>query len=230
MFIIITDQTTLGKRLSQVLENEGVFTYVTPLETALFYCREKDIGGVLLDACQNQKDAEAICRTLRRSYPALPILMLAHPRQIVNAPADGILRYTDEQSLADPLFDFCYTVCGFPKKTMTTFYLSMGSDPQDVLYMGYPMPLPNRAYQILRCLLYRAPGNVPVQDLLELCYVEGGSATNVAVQIHTINAEAKRIDPRPLVIYEYKKGYRIRDGILPPKEMSESEAPELSLF
>lgn len=212
-----------------MLENEGVFTYVTPLETALFYCREKDIGGVLLDIRHAQKDGEVLCRALRREYPPLPILVLAHPRQVINAPADGILRNTDEQSLAEPLLDFCYTVCGFPKKPMTTFYLLVGNDPQSVLYMGYPMPLPNRAYQILRCLLYRAPGNVPVQDLLELCYVEGGSATNVAVQIHTINAEAKQIDPRPLVIYEYKKGYRIRDGILPPKERSASEEPEHSL-
>ena len=199
MFIIITDRTPFGKKLSKALENEGVFSHLCPLETALFHCREKDTGGVLLDACKDQKRAEELCRTLRRTYPGLPILMLAYPRQIVNAPADGILRDTDERALTEPLLDFCHTVCGFLKKSMATFYLTVGSDPQSVFYMGYPLHLPQKAFELLRCLFYRAPRNVTVQELLELCYVDGGSAQNVAAQIHIITRQPRRstiIPPR----------------------------------
>lgn len=168
--------------------------------------------------------AESLCHSLRAAYPDLPILMIAPSHTPLNAPADCILRRDGEllqNEFRQLLLDFCYTSCGFCPKPMTSFFLTVGSDAKSVFYMGYPLRLSNRAYLLLRCLFYRAPKAVPAHDLLEICYPEGADARNLAVQIHHVNRAAKAIDPRPLVVYEHGRGYRIRDGILPSPALQE---------
>ena len=50
---------------------------------------------------------------------------------------------------------------------------------------------------------------------MSLCYpCEYKSISNLAVQIHEINRHAMKIDPRPLIVNVYGKGYRLRDGIV----------------
>jgi len=81
--------------------------------------------------------------------------------------------------------------------------------------MRYRMPLSPKEHEILRCLFYRWPRATTAEDLLALCYPEGGKAKeNVAVQIGRINQRAKSIHPRPLIVFQRNTGYRLRNGIV----------------
>ena len=79
--------------------------------------------------------------------------------------------------------------------------------------MGYPLPLSPRESTILRCLLYRYPHLTPTDELMSLCFPdERINIENLFVHISVINQRAMKIDPRPLIVNTYGKGYRLRDG------------------
>lgn len=214
MLILITERTQLGKELAAALASKGIYSFLCPHENGLTYCHKKDTGGVLIDCTFNRHTCEQLCRDLRECYPELPIAVLAKETDPVDLPADRIFRDIAPDRLLNDVLDFCYTNCGWSQKPLQTYYLSLGNGPEETYYMGYPLSLSPRAWQILRCLLYRAPRVTSAADLFELCYPMGGSASNVAVQIHRINAAAKKLFPLPLIVNLYGKGYKIRDGIL----------------
>ena len=214
MLILITDRRDLGKSLSSELMDQGIFTFECPLETGAFFCEEKDTGGVLLDCVTDLKKGEALCRQLRRTYPELPILALTEPEAIPDLEADTLLRDASIEALLPHVLDFC-RCCGWSNEPLSSYFLTVGETPDKVFYMGYPLLLPPKAFRILQCLFYRYPALTSTEDLLTLCYPDGRkTAGNLAVQIHCINQCAAKIDPRPLVVNRYGKGYRLRRGIL----------------
>ena len=80
--------------------------------------------------------------------------------------------------------------------------------------MGYPLPLSQTEHRILRCLFYRSPHLTSAIDLMSLCYPLGEqSISNLAVQIRRINERASKIDPRPLIVNVYGKGYVLREDL-----------------
>lgn len=214
MLILITEQAELGQGLAARLRDNGVFSFVCPLALGKTLCDEKDTGGVWIDCTADRRSAERLCRALRQSYPELPIAVWAAEKAILDLPADRILRSPDPEALWEDLLDFCFRDCGWEKGPLQTYYLTLGNGPEETYYMGYPLPLSPRGWQILRCLFYRAPELTSSADLLALCYPEGGSARNLTVQIHHINQAAQKIHPSPLIVNRYGKGYRLRDGIL----------------
>ena len=215
MLMIITDRRDLGKSLASILADRGIFSFECPRETGAFYCEEKDTGGVILDCVPNQTEGEALCRALRRAYPEMPILVLAAKESRPNVEADMLLRDAPLGDLLPDILEFCRRVCDFSAEPLSSYFLTVGSTPDEVFYMGYPMKLSPRAFHLLRCLFYRYPHQVSTEDLMALCYPEGHEkSNNLAVQIHHINEAALRIDPRPLIVNEYGKGYKLREGIL----------------
>ena len=215
MILVISDRRHTGKQLAVNLCEQGVFTFECPLETGAFYCEAKDTGGVILDCVPNLAAGEALCKALRQSYPQLPILAIVPNASVPDLEADRILRTTDPQTLFQEILDFCTTLCAWSKNPLSSYFLTVGNTPAETLYMGYPMPLSPRAHRILQCLFYRFPKITSADDLMALCYPEGKEQIgNLTVQIHHINQAAAKIDERPLVINIYKKGYKLRDGIL----------------
>ena len=215
MLLVITDRRELGKELASILSNQGIFTFACPLETGEFYCDQKDTGGVLLDCVSDLKAGEKLCRALRNAYPPMPILAIVSKDAIPEMEADRILREDALKSLLPDILDFCERNCGWVREPLTTYFLTVGNTRQEVVYMGYPLLLSERGFEILRCLFYRYPELTSASDLMSLCYPEGTEQIgNLAVQIHHINQCAEKIDPRPLVVNLYGKGYKLRDGIL----------------
>lgn len=214
MLILITDRRDFGKELASILMDQGIFTFECPLETGAFFCEEKDTGGVLLDCTTSLESGEALCRQLRHTYPQMPILALVASNDVPNLEADTLLRDQPIASLLPDVLDFC-RCCGWSDEPLSSYFLTVGETPDKVFYMGYPLLLPPKAFRILQCLFYRYPAMTSAEDLMMLCYPNGRErAGNLAVQIHRINKCAAKIDPRPLVINRYGKGYRLRNGIL----------------
>lgn len=215
MLILVSDRRDFATSLAEALVPHGIFSLCASHETARFLCEAKDCGGALLDGVPDPHVAEELCRDLRKSYPDLPIALLIPDGYVPHAQADRLLRQENPDALLLELLPFCRTVCGWCTEKLTSFSLTVGGDPQDTRYMGYPLPLPPREHILLRCLFYRAPRLTSPDDLLAMCYPgRAVSAASLSVMISEINRRAASIDPRPLILNAYGKGYRLRSGIL----------------
>ena len=145
----------------------------------------------------------------------MPIAAILSPLAVPDLAVNRLIRLGTNSNLSAEVLDFCRRTCGWSDRALTTYALTVGTSPEENRYMGYPLKLSAREHEILRCLFYRAPYVTTKADLMELCYPEGTQRLdNVTVQIHAINQKAAAIDPRPLVVNVYGKGYRLRDGIL----------------
>ena len=214
MLIFVTEHKEKHRYLLDRLFENAVYLFVCSYENAAFYCDRKDTGGVILDAVSELPHAEQLCRNLRASYPEMPIAAIVSKHAIPNLLVNSLLRDTDPISVTTDMLRFCAT-CGWNTRTLSTYALSIGYDPRTTGYMGYCLPLSPREHDILRCLLYRAPHLTTVDDLMSLCFRGGRQRVeNLFVHISNINKRAARIDPRPLIVNVYGKGYRLRDGIL----------------
>lgn len=214
MLILITERSDVRKTLTEHLHRHGVYLLCGTHENALFLCDAHDTGGVILDCAVQTPRAEMLCKELRALYPEMPIAAIVLPNTAPDLSADAILWENDERSLGARAYEFCVN-CGWHARPYQTYELTVGLDPSETVYMGYPLPLPPRAHNILRCLFYRAPHTTTADELMSLCYpCEHKSISNLTVQIHEINKRALKIDPRPLIVSVYKKGYRLRGGIL----------------
>lgn len=214
MLILVTDRRAFGESLASRLLQSGIFSLRASHDAASFLCEAKDCGGVLLDGAASPQKSEALCRELRTRYPELPIALLLPKGYLPSSPADRFLREGEEE-MTDALLDFCHTLCGWPTGEMSTFSLTVGKDPTGTRYMGYPLPLSPREHVLLRCLFYRAPRLTSCDDLLSLCYpTDPPTAASLSVTVSAINRRASAIDPRPLIVNVYGKGYRLRRGIL----------------
>lgn len=219
MIVIVTERTAWFQRLAVRFHANGVYFYLCHPETAEFYCREKDTGGVIMDCLPTLSVGEQLCQALHRSYPEMPIAAIVPTRSVPDVPAIRIFRAdrTRDALFADML-DFARVNCGMCTERLSTFSLLVERDRLKTQYMGYLMPLSVQEHKILRFLFYRAPRPTSLDDIAQICYVDGKQRVeNVSVMIARINRHAAEIDPRPLIVNEYGKGYRLRNGILPSK-------------
>ncbi|MBQ9132504.1 MAG: helix-turn-helix domain-containing protein [Clostridia bacterium] len=215
MLILITDRKELGHRLTRLLFDSGVYLYHRPLDTGLFFCHAKDTGGVLLDCVTDPRRSTGILEELQRCYPEMPVALLCKRKK---APPAKVRRLIIEEECPDidrEVLDFCYADCGWKKDPISTFYLTVSKDPADTVYMGYRLKLSPKETEILRFLFYRWPQTTSLEDLRYLISpLSPAKPSTVTVQIRNINLRAANIDSRPLIVNEYGKGYRLRDGIV----------------
>ena len=213
MLIIITDREGWAAHLSPLLLENGIYHLCVPTSFATFACEREDTGAVILDCVPSLSRGEHICADLKRRYPALPVAMVAAPEMVVNAHADAVLRDGSLDTLCENIASLCHAN-GWSTAPLSTYYLRL-TPPCRADYMGLPLSLSPAEFRILHCIFYRSPRPTDSEHLVALCADEGASSEeSLAVLIHRINQKAAEIDPRPLVVNEYGKGYRIRDGIL----------------
>lgn len=215
MLLFVTDASKSRARLRPRLAEHGVYTLVCPFETAEFYCDEKDTSGVLLDCIANLPRAEVLCAALRRRYPDMPICAIIAPLAVPNLEVHRLIR--ENGDIFEDVLDFCIRDCGWKVERLTTDTLTLEDDPAKTVYMGYPLSLTPREHTLLRCLFYRSPRVTSTDDLLSLCFSDadvGLCAANLPTHIANINRRAREIDPRPLIVNVYGKGYRLRDGVV----------------
>ena len=214
MLVIITERTAWWKDHAVRLNREGIFAYLVPFEQGLRFCRTRATGGVVIDCVRQLKRGEILCRRLRTLYPDLPIAALICSKAVPDMPLTHLWR-AEERDLYPALLEFCTAACGWEIGPLSTHALTVDGNPQKTSYMGCALPLTEREHLLLRCLFYRAPRITSAKDLMRLCYPgQTKSAGNLAVHVQSINQKAARIDPRPLIVNERAKGYRLRDGIL----------------
>lgn len=215
MLLIVSDDRKKCFPIVKQLIPHGIFSFLCPYETAEFMCEKKDVGGVLLDCVAGLGKGERLCKIFRSRYPEMPIGAIISQGAIPNMEVNRLIRTPASESILDGVLDFCICNCGWRTKKLSTHYLAVEDDPARTVYMGYPLDVSPREHEILRCLFYRAPYVTTKDDLLTLCYPEGmQSHANLSIQIGRINRSAARIDPRPLIVNVYGKGYKLRDGIV----------------
>lgn len=213
MLLIISDREGWASRLSPVLLENGIYHLCVPLSFGTFTCEHEDTGAVILDGVTSLSRAEHICADLKRRYPALPVAIVAAQEAVVNAHTDAVLRDEKFDTLCENILSLC-SANGWSQKPLSTFYLRMAKENR-VDYMGLSVILSPSEYRILHCIFYHSPRPTSTALLTSLLTNEGAkNESALAVLIHRINQKAATIDPRPLIVNEYGKGYRLRDGII----------------
>ena len=215
MLLLCTDRTSFGKELALRLTESGVYLFRTSLETSLFYCRKKDTGGTIVDGVPDLQKAEDLCKSLKKEYPELPIALLVAQDEAPDAPVDTLIREDRIGALLEQTLEFAVTVCGFRTSQLSTFHLFVGEDRNSVLYKGYRLPLSQKEYELLRILFYRAPNWTTADDLMELCYPDGGRKISTLFSlVSRINKKVKESDGLPLILCRKNLGYRLCDTVL----------------
>ena len=213
MLLIITDREGWAARLSPLLLENGIYHLCVPTSFGTFACEREDTGAVILDCVPSLSRGEHICADLKRRYPALPVAMVVAPEARPNAHTDAVLRDGNLDTLCENIASLCHAN-GWSTAPLSTYYLRL-TPPCRADYMGLSLSLSPAEFRILHCIFYRSPHPTDSEHLVALCADEGASSEeSLAVLIHRINQKAAEIDPRPLVVNEYGKGYRLRDGIL----------------
>ncbi len=213
MLLLITDRRHAARAWGTVLLSHGIYHLRASLENAAYLAEQKDIGGVILDCVTDPKRAAALARLLHARYPDLPVCAIRSPREILDIPADRLLCEADTD-LPFGLLEFCRTA-GWAPLPMEVFDLYVEEEPSKTRYMGYSFPLSSREHTLLCCLFYRSPTPTSSDNLMSLCYPgERKSISNLAVTVRRINQRAQAIDPRPLIVNQYAKGYCLREGIV----------------
>ena len=213
MLLIITDREGWASRLSPILLENGIYHLCVPMSFGTFSCEREDTGAVILDCVPSLSRGEHICADLKQRYPNMPIAIVASPKSIVNARADAILRDGNLNTLCENILSVCHAN-GWTFAPLSTYYLRL-APPDCAEYMGLSLSLSPAEFRILHCIFYHSPRPTSTELLVALSAGEGAkNETALAVLIHRINQKAAKIDPRPLIVNEYGKGYRLRDGIL----------------
>ena len=213
MLLIITDREGWASHLSPVLFANGIYHLCVPISYGTFTCEREDTGAVIVDCVPSLSRGEHICADLKRRYPNMPVAMVAAPEAVVNAPADAIWRDGNLDTLCENILSLC-RASGWSFAPLSTYYLRL-APPNCADYMGFPLSLSPFEFRILHCIFYHSPRPTSTQLLVALLKNEGAKSEDaLAVLIHRINQKAAQTDPRPLIINEYGKGYRLRDGII----------------
>ncbi len=213
MLLIITDREGWASYLSPILLKNGIYHLCVPTSFGTFTCEREDTGAVILDCVPSLSRGEHICADLKLRYPEMPVAIVASPEAVVNAHADAILRDGNLDTLCENILSLC-KVNGWSSAPLSTYYLRL-SPPDRAEYMGLSFPLSPAEFRILHCIFYHSPRPTSTELLVALSANEGAkNEASLAVLIHRINQKAAQIDPRPLIVNEYGKGYRLRDGIV----------------
>ncbi len=213
MLLIITDREGWAFHLSPLLLENGIYHLCVPTSFGTFACEREDTGAVILDCVTSLARGEHICADLKRRYPNLPVAMVVSPEARPNAHADAVLRDKSLDTLCENIASLCQAN-GWSSAPLSTYYLRMGAQNR-VDYMGHSFALSPAEFRILHCIFYRSPQPTNSEHLVAFCANDGASSEeSLAVLIYRINQKAALIDPRPLIVNEYGKGYRLRDGII----------------
>lgn len=213
MLLIITDREGWASRLSPVLLENGIYHLCVSSSFGTFVCEREDTGAVILDCVPSLSRGEHICGDLKKRYPDMPVAVVAAPTAVVNARADAVLRDESFDTLCENILSLC-RANGWSFAPLSTYYLRL-APPDRAEYMGLSLPLSPAEFRILHCIFYHSPRPTSTELLVALSAGEGSkNETALAVLIHRINQKAAEIDPRPLIVNEYGKGYRLRDGII----------------
>lgn len=213
MLLIITDREGWASRLSPILLENGIYHLCVPVSFGTFICEREDTGAVILDCVPSLSRGEHICADLKRRYPDMPVAIVAAPEMVVNAHADAVLRDGNIDTVCENILSLCRTN-GWSTSPLSTYYLRL-TPPNRAEYMGLSLALSPAEFRILHCIFYHSPKPTSTELLVALLANEAAkSEDSLAVLIHRINQKAAKIDPRPLIVNEYGKGYRLRDGIL----------------
>ena len=213
MLLIITDREGWASHLSPILLKNGIYHLCVPLSMGTFTCEREDTGAVILDCVSSLSHGEHICADLKRRYPDMPVAVVAAPEAFVNAHADAVLRDGRLDTVCKNILSLC-RANGWSHAPLSTFYLRL-TPPDRAEYMGLPLPLSPAEFRILHCIFYHSPRPTSTELLMALSANEGAkNESALGVLIHRINQKAAEIDPRPLIVNEYGKGYRLRDGII----------------
>ena len=213
MLLIITDREGWASRLSPILLENGIYHLCVPVSFGTFICEREDTGAVILDCGPSLSRGEHICADLKKRYPALPVAIVASPEARPNAHADAVLRDGNIDTVCENILSLC-RANGWSTSPLSTYYLRL-TPPDRAEYMGLSLALSPAEFRILHCIFYHSPRPTSTELLVALLANEAArSEDSLAVLIHRINQKAAEIDPRPLIVNEYGKGYRLRDGIL----------------
>ena len=213
MLLIITDREGWVSHLSPILLENGIYNLCVPFSLGTFICEREDTGAVVLDCVPSLSRSEHICADLKKRYPTMPVAVVVEPQARINAHADAVLRSESFDTVCESIISFC-RANGWRSAPLSTFYLRL-SPPDRTEYMGLSLPLSPAEFRILHCIFYHSPKPTSTELLVALSAFDGAkNETALAVLIHRINQKAAEIDPRPLIVNEYGKGYRIRDGII----------------
>ena len=214
MILFATDRQALRALSVSCFSSFGLLSYFSPLETARFFCDRKEISCAIIDGLPDLSEAERLAADLHAAYPDLPMVMIAPPQAVPNAPATVARDNGDLHLLVDSLVAFLNETVGW-SADLTTYALTLPANSTDARLLGYPFPLSPREKSILRCLFAFAPRVVPADDLLALCFPEGTqSAANLSVRISRINRRAAKIGLPDLIVSEYGRGYRLNRAII----------------
>lgn len=217
MLLFVTDDRDRGDTVLQGLFSHGVYALQCDYETAEPWCAKEDVGGVILDCISNARKGERLCSSLRVLYPReMPVCAIVADESVTpEIKADRLIRARDLEQLFADLLAFCADDCGHQRIRFSSSELILGERPEETYYMGYRMALSAREHEILRFLLYRAP-RLTAKDVLlaACCPTERFSEAGFSALIASLNHRARHIDPRPLIVNVYGKGYRLRDGVL----------------
>ena len=213
MLLIITDREGWASHLSPLLLENGIYHLCVPTSFGTFACEHEDTGAVILDCVPSLTRGEHICADLKRRYPNMPVAMVVAPKARPNAHADAVLRDGNLDTLCENIVSLC-RANGWSATPLSTYYLRL-TPPNHAEYMGLTLPLSPAEFRILHCIFYHSPRPTLPEHLVALCVGDGASSEDsLTVLIYRINQKAALIDPRPLIVNEYGKGYRLRDGIL----------------
>lgn len=170
-----------------------------------------------MDCTTRPSRAERFYKRLVGCYPQMPILALIHEATDPTPYTDCLICRVHEDDPVKTAVDFCIGTCGFDTEPLSTHCLFVNDNPKETVYMGYPFPLSPCEHLLLRCLLYLAPTTASVDLLLRLCYpLSPPKTAAIANTVSKINRAASRYHPSPLIVSEYKKGYRLQPGVLRP--------------
>ena len=213
MLLIITDREGWASHLSPRLLQDGIYHLCVPTSFGTFACEREDTGAVILDCVPSLSRGEHICADLKKRYPNMPVAMVVAPEACPNAPTDAVLRDGNLNTLCENIVSLC-RANGWSATPLSTYYLRL-TPPDRAEYMGLTLPLSPAEFRILHCIFYHSPRPTSTELLIALLANEGAKSEDaLGVLIHRINQKAAEIDPRPLIVNEYGKGYRLRDGIL----------------
>lgn len=203
MILYVSERKEHALQVIQALSQRGFFFFYTPFSTAEFLCREKDIGGVIVDGIPTPDTGAALCRLLRSQYPDIPIAAIVESGASSAFPVDCISHMPQAiPNLCAQLFDFLTVNCNWNPKKLTTYYLTVSCTEPHAVYMGYPLKLTPKEHRILYCIFYHAPKPISIDDLIALVFpARSCSIANINKHIRSINRRATLISPNspPLI-------------------------------
>ena len=213
MLLIITDREGWASHLSPILLENGIYHLCVPMSFGTFVCEREDTGAVILDCVPSLSRGEYLCADLKKRYPAMPVAVVVKPEMCINAHADTVLRDGNMDTVCKNIISLCHAN-GWTSAPLSTYYLRL-TPPDRAEYMGHSLSLSLAEFRVLHCIFYHSPRPTNTELLVALSAIDGAKTQNaLAVLIHRINQKATEIDPRPLIVNEYGKGYRLRDGII----------------